>query len=72
MIVEEIKATVLTATKGMEIYKISEPEVYGNRVTLAPGDSPDNWAERPETIIEATDPPTGGEVSDPTLETTNL
>ena len=50
MITEKI--TVLVADEGFEIYKISDPSVYGKSITLAKSDSPDNWAERPKTIIE--------------------
>ena len=46
------EGNILTAETGMEIYKVSEPEIYGKKITLGKNDSPDNWAERKETIIE--------------------
>lgn len=42
----------LEASEGMEIYNIADPTIYGKKITLAKSDSPDNWAERPETIVE--------------------
>ena len=46
------EGNILTADAGMELYKVSEPEIYGKKITLGINDSADNWAERKETIIE--------------------
>ena len=46
------EGNILTAETGMEIYKVSEPEIYGKKITLGINDSADNWGERKETIIE--------------------
>ena len=48
----KIEGNILTADAGMEIYKVSEPEIYGKKITLGKNDSADNWGERKETIIE--------------------
>ena len=48
----KIEGNILTAEAGMEIYKVSEPEIYGKKITLGKNDSPDNWGERKETVIE--------------------
>ena len=47
----KIEVTILIASEGQEIYNIADPSIYGKRITLAKSDSPENWAERPETII---------------------
>jgi len=47
----KIEGNILTADAGMEIYKLSEPE-FTVRNYIGKNDSPDNWAERKETIIE--------------------
>jgi len=49
----KIKGNILTADAGMELYKVSEPEIYGKKITLGINDSADNWAERKETVIES-------------------
>ena len=49
----KIEGNILTADAGMEIYKVSEPEIYGKKITLGKNDSADNWGERKETIIES-------------------
>ena len=46
------EGNILTADAGMELYKVSEPEIYGKKITLGKNDSADNWAERKETEIE--------------------
>ena len=46
------EGNILTADAGMELYKVSEPEIYGKKITLGINDSADNWAERKETEIE--------------------
>ena len=48
----KIEGNILTADAGMEIYKVSNPEIYGKKITLGKNDSADNWGERKETIIE--------------------
>ena len=48
----KIENNIITADEGKEIYKISNPEIYGKRIRLGINDSPENWAERDETIIE--------------------
>ena len=50
----KIEGNILTADAGMEIYKVSEPEIYGKTITLGINDSAENWSERDETIIEET------------------
>lgn len=52
IIVQQIEQRILIASEGHEIYNIADPTIYGKRITLAKSDTPDNWAERPETIIE--------------------
>jgi hypothetical protein len=46
----KIAGNKITADKGKEIYNISNPDVYGKTITLGINDSPENWAERDETI----------------------
>lgn len=48
----KIEGNKITADEEKEIYNISNPDIYGKSVTLGINDSPDNWAERPETIVE--------------------
>ena len=48
----KIEGNKITADEGREIYNVSNPEIYGKNITLGINDSPDNWAERDETIIE--------------------
>lgn len=50
IIAQQIEQHILIASEGNEIYNIADPTIYGKRITLAKSDSPDNWAERPETI----------------------
>ena len=47
---QEITVRIIEAEEGKELYRISEPEVYGKKIALGINDSPDNWAERDETI----------------------
>ena len=49
----KIEDNKVTADEGKEIYNISEPTIYGKCIILGKNDNFDNWAERPETIIEA-------------------
>jgi hypothetical protein len=51
---KEVHIIILEADEGKEIYNISNPDIYGKTITLGKNDSPENWAERPETIIEDT------------------
>jgi hypothetical protein len=46
----KIDGNIITADTGKELYKIDEPEIYGKKIALGINDSPDNWAERDETI----------------------
>ena len=39
----------ITADAGMEIYKISEPTIYGKKIRLGKNDLRENYAERTET-----------------------
>lgn len=48
----KFEVTVLIASEGKEIYKISEPSIYGKIIILGNNDSVESWAERDETIIE--------------------
>lgn len=48
----KIEGNKITADEGKEIYNIADPTIYGKRITLGVNDSPANWAERPETIVE--------------------
>lgn len=48
----KIEGNKITADEGKEIYKISNPDVYGKTITLGNNDSVESWAERDETIIE--------------------
>ena len=48
----KIEGNKITADEGKEIYNISNPDVYGKTITLGVNDNVENWAERPETIIE--------------------
>ena len=48
----KIEANKITADEGMEIYNISNSDVYGKTIILGVNDNVENWAERPETIIE--------------------
>lgn len=49
---EEIKVRIIEAENGMELYKISDPTMYGKRFALGVNDSPENYNERKETIKE--------------------
>ena len=51
IIVQQIEQRILIASEGNEIYNIADPTIYGKCITLAKSDSPDNWAERPETFV---------------------
>ena len=47
---QEITVRIIEAEEGKELYRISEPKIYGKKIALGINDSPDNWAERDETI----------------------
>ncbi len=47
-----IENNKITADEGKEIYKISEPNIYGTIIILGINDSVNNWDEREKTIIE--------------------
>lgn len=55
IILQQIEQRILIASEGNEIYNIADPTIYGKRITLAKSDSPDNWAERSETIVNDND-----------------
>ncbi len=46
----KIDGNIMTADEGKEIYSVSNPEIYGKKIALGINDSPNNWAERDETI----------------------
>lgn len=48
----KFEVTVLIASEGNEIYNIADPTIYGKRITLAKSDTPENWAERPQTVVD--------------------
>jgi len=48
----KIKENKLTADEGVEIFNVSNPDIYGKTITLGINDFPNNWAEREETVIE--------------------
>lgn len=54
---KQVLVRIITAKSGKELYKKSNPEIYGKKIALGINDSPENWAERDETIPE---PPTLG------------
>lgn len=49
---QEVKVVILEADPSMELFNISNPSIYAKRISLGVNDSPENWAERPETIVE--------------------
>jgi hypothetical protein len=46
----KIDGNNITAEDGKEIYNVSNPQIYGKEIILGINDSPENWAERDETI----------------------
>ena len=52
---QEITVRIIEAEEGKELYRIDNPEIYGKKISLGINDSPENWAERDETIIEEDD-----------------
>ena len=52
---QEITVRIIEAEDGKELYRIDNPKIYGKKISLGINDSPENWAERDETIIEEDD-----------------
>ena len=46
---QEVKVQIIEAEEGHELYRISDPSIYGKKFALGINDSPENYGERPET-----------------------